>query len=147
MHGYPHVHQITPPAIEAARKLLAPGQFAAGQVRADRELSRIEAEAARCGDMRYPHEAGTLRGLVRNLCAELAAFEPIDGSIEISWRGYPLHVHIQDELIQANGYDIAGLLSKEDRVAILYAAEDAQREQMRELSERVAYDAFSERAA
>lgn len=146
MHGYPHAHQITPPAMSAARKLLT-----AGQARADREIVQVDEMSARVGrgDLQksLAFEAGAFRGVVRNLCAELAAFEPIDGSIEISWKGYPLHVHIQDELIQANGYDIAPLLSKEDRAAILYAAEEKQRDQAAAHAERVAYDAFAERAA
>ena len=123
----PTVSQI-PPAMSAARKLLT-----AGQVRAQRLLDKIESQCkAGNGSDRTPYsilEIGALRAMVRNLCAELAAFEPEDGSVEVEFNGHYLFVHIESEQIQANGFDISGLLSKDDKAAILCIAEEKQREQ------------------
>jgi hypothetical protein len=104
----------------ATRKLLT-----AGQARAQRLIDRIEAQTTGSAIL----EIGALRAMVRNLCAEVAAFEPIDGSIEVQFRGCPLWVHIGDEQIQANGYDIAGLLSADDKATVLGIAAEKQREQ------------------
>lgn len=128
----------TPPAMSAARQILT-----AGQARAKRILAKIEAQCSGSAIL----EVGALRAMVRNLCAEVAAFEPEDGSIEVWWKGSPLFVHLDGELIQANGYDIAHLLSPQDRAAVLCAAEEKAREQAAAHAERVAYDAFAERAA
>ena len=105
-----------PNLMSTAQRLLQ-----AGQVRANRELAKTE---------KAPHEVGALRGLVRNLCAELAAFEPEDGSVEIEFNGEQLHVHIQSEQIQVNGRDISRLLSRSDVMAIICLAEEVQRQQM-----------------
>lgn len=129
-------------AMSAARKLLT-----AGQARADRELSRIEAEAARCGGLAMAYEAGTLRGLVRNLCAELAAYEPEDGSIEVWFKGGPLHVHPEQEMVQANGYDISSFLSPDDWVAITRLVEEKQREEAERARDDAAAAWYAERAA
>lgn len=93
----------------------------AGQARADRIIFGATS-------LDWAEEIGALRATVRNLCAELDAFNPIDGSVEIQWKGSPLWVQIGDEQIQANGYDIAHFLSKEDRCAIITLAEEAQRD-------------------
>ena len=145
----PTVSQI-PPAMSAARKLMQ-----AGQDRAQRLLDKIESQCkAGNGSDRTPYsilEIGALRAMVRNLCAELAAFEPEDGSIEVQWKNSPLFVHLKGELIQANGYDIAHLLSPKDREAILCIAEEKQRERAIEEAQRARDDAaadwLSERAA
>lgn len=110
----------------------------AGQARADRMLRSIEANS---NGRHWAEELGALRVTVRNLCAEVAAFEPIDGSVEVQWKGSPLWVHIEDELIQANGYDIAHLLSREDRAAIITLAEEVQFEQWRDDARRAREDA------
>ena len=118
MHGTPQVHQITPPAISAARKLLETEK--AGQAKAQ---AVIDAAA------RSSNEVGELRYALRNKFAELAAFDPEDGSVQVEFRGVVLFVHIQSEQIQANGCDIAALLSPQDRLAVICLAEEAQREQ------------------
>lgn len=143
MHGTPHVHQITPPAMSAARKLLT-----AGQVRAKRLISKIEIQ---CLGKHHVLEVGALRAMVRNLCAEVAMFDPEDGSIQVEFRGVVLFVHIESEQIQANGCDISSLLSKDDKAAILCLAEEKARELMIEEAQRARDDAaadwLAERAA
>jgi hypothetical protein len=108
----------------------------AGQKRADKlltEIDRVSGNVERGGSFSY--EAGALRGLVRNLCAELDAFEPEDGSIEVWFKGSPLWVHLGQELIQANGFDIAHLLDADTRAAIVTLAEEKQRDQWLECAE------------
>ena len=138
----PTVSQI-PPAMSAARKLLT-----AGQARAQDLISKIEIQ---CLGKHHVLEVGALRAMVRNLCAELAAYEPEDGSVEVEFNGHYLFVHIQSEQIQANGFDISGLLSKDDKAAILCIAEEKARELMLEEAERARDDAaadwLAERAA
>lgn len=142
MHGTPHVHQITPPAMSAARKLLT-----AGQVRAKRLLDKIESQCSGSAIL----ELGATRAMVRNLCAELAAFDPEDGSVQVEFRGVVLFVHLQSEQIQANGCDISSLLPKDDKAAILCIAEEKAREMMIEEAQRARDDAaadwLAERAA
>lgn len=135
----PNVSQI-PPAIAAARKLLT-----AGQVRADREIAKVDAMSASAGrgdlSESLAFEAGAFRGVVRNLCAELAAFDPEDGSVEVEYRGIHLWVHITSEQIQANGCDISALLSQDDRCAVVALAEEVQREQRIDDAYRARYAA------
>lgn len=131
------------PTMSAARKILS-----AGQARAQKLIDKIEIQ---CLGKHHVLEVGALRAMVRNLCAELAAYEPEDGSVEVEFNGHYLFVHIQSEQIQANGYDISGLLSKDDKAAILCIAEEKQRELMLEEAQRARDDAaadwLAERAA
>lgn len=115
----PTVSQI-PPAMSAARKLMQ-----AGQVRAQRLLDKIESQCSGSAIL----ELGATRAMVRNLCAEVAMFDPEDGSVQVEFRGVVLFVHLESEQIQANGCDIARLLSPQDRMAVICLAEEAQREQ------------------
>jgi hypothetical protein len=110
-----------PSLMSTAQRLLQ-----AGQDRADRELAKTE---------KAPHEVGALRATVRNLCAELDAFEPEDGSIEVWFKGSPLWVHLAQEMIQANGYDISRFMSEEDKQAVITLAEEKQRDQWLEMAE------------
>lgn len=143
MRGTPQVHQITPPAMLAAQR-----QLGAGQVRAQRLIDRIEVQ---CLGQPAVLEVGALRAMVRNLCAEVAAFDPEDGSIQVEFRGITLFVHLQSEQIQANGCDIAALLSPQDRMAVICLSEEAQRELAIEEAQRARDDAaadwLAERAA
>jgi hypothetical protein len=108
------------PAQLATRKLLT-----AGQARAQQLINRIEVQ---CLGQPAVLEIGALRAMVRNLCAEVAAFEPEDGSIRVEYRGVTLWVHIQSEQIQAGGCDISALLPQADRCAIVALAEEARRQ-------------------
>ena len=108
-----------------------------GHTRAQRLIDRIEAQTRGAAIV----EVGALRAMVRNLCAELAAFEPEDGSVEIEFNGERLWVHIPSELIQANGFDISRLLSKADKAAIITIAEEVQRNQRDEDAYRSRYAA------
>ena len=120
------------PTMSAARKIMS-----AGQARADRELAAIDRKVAMGGC----HEVGLYRALIRNLCAEVALFEPEDGSVEIEFNGERLWVHIPSELIQMNGADISRLLSKADKAAIITIAEEVQREKRDEDAYRSRYAA------
>lgn len=118
----PAVHSITPPAISAARQLMQ-----AGQARAQRLLDKIEAQCSGSAIL----ELGATRAMVRNLCAELAAFDPEDGSIEVEFKGLTLHVLVAGwnaTLIQHAGIDIGPLLSQADEQAITHLALDKKRE-------------------
>lgn len=114
-----------------------PVAAAAGQARAQRITDGAGADARqRCpGDtddqrrMSLAYEVGILRGWVGNLCAEVAAFEPEDGSVEVEFNGERLWVHIPSELIQTNGFDLSRLLSADDKASILTIAEGVQRQQ------------------
>ena len=99
--------------------------LAAGQARAQRLIDRIESQTAGSAIL----EIGALRAMVRNLCAEVAAFEPEDGSIEVVFKGIHLWVHLESEQVQANGCDIGPLLSPSDWSAIASLAEDKRRQQ------------------
>lgn len=125
-------YNVIPATMAASPKLLT-----AGQARAQRLIDRIESQTRGAAIV----EVGALRAMVRNLCAELALFEPEDGSVEIEFNGERLWVHIQAELIQANGFDISRLLSKADRAAVLTIAQEAQREQRDEAAFRSRYAA------
>lgn len=127
-----------PALIPAAQRL--------GQARADRLIQQADSEsvayAKRIGgdsSVRWSHQAGMLQGTVRNLCAELAAYDPEDGSVEVEWRGVHLWVHIRSEQIQANGCDISALLSQRDVEAIVCLAEERQREQWADDAAEVAF--------
>jgi hypothetical protein len=97
-------------SMSAARKLLT-----AGQARADKLIAQTQ--------------LSDFNPLVRNLCAEVAMFDPEDGSISVEWKNITLFVHIPSEQIQVNGCDISGLLPRDDVTAILCLAEEAQRQQ------------------
>jgi hypothetical protein len=104
----------------ATRKLLT-----AGQARAQRLIDRIEAQTTGSAIL----EIGALRAMVRNLCAEVAMFDPEDGSIEVVFKGIHLWAHLESEQVQANGCDIGPLLSPGDWSAIASLADEKQREQ------------------
>ena len=123
---------VIPATMAAAPKLLT-----AGQARAQRLIDRIESQTRGAAIV----EVGALRAMVRNLCAELAAFDPEDGSVEVEFNGLHLWVHITSEQIQANGCDISALLSQDDRCAVVALAEEVQREQRIDDAYRARYAA------
>jgi hypothetical protein len=112
----------------------------AGQVRADRELRSIE---VRNLGKHWTAEVGDLRGLVRNLCAELAAFERPDGYIEVWWNAQPFSVCVKDELIEVNGFDITKLLDKDVKAAVLNAAREKKRDDDLQRAEEVRADRWA----
>ena len=118
----PNVSQI-PATMAAAPKLLA-----AGQARAQRLIDRIEAQTKGSAIL----EIGALRAMVRNLCAEVAAFDNEDGSVEVEFKGLRMGVLLTGDLaalIQVAGVDIEPLLSDADVSAIVTLAQEVQRQQ------------------
>ena len=123
MHGSPQVHQITPPAMQAAQR-----QLGAGQARAQRLISKIEIQ---CLGQPAVLEIGALRAMVRNLCAEVAAFENDDGTHEVEFDGITYGVFLTGgrfEYAQINGVDVTRLLTRAQQSALEMLAIERERE-------------------
>lgn len=122
-----------PALIAAAPKLLT-----AGQARAQRLIDKIEHQTR--GNVIL--EIGALRAMVRNLCAEVAAFECDDGSIEIQYAGRPYGVMLTPDgdfdYAQIAGIDVTDLLPIKARLEMAVLARNAR-------DERRVDDAWSER--
>jgi hypothetical protein len=107
----------------ATRKLLT-----AGQARAQRLIDRIESQTTGSAIL----EIGALRAMVRNLCAEVAAFECDDDTIYIEFNGRPYGVMLTPDgdfdYAQIAGIDVTDLLPFKARQDMTTLALNARRQ-------------------
>jgi hypothetical protein len=117
-----------PALIPTAHRLLT-----AGQVRADRLIRSIEVTHL---GRHLAEEVGALRATVRNLCAEVAAFENDDGTIPVELDGRPYGVMLTPDgdfdYAQIAGIDVSDLLDSKTQCKLENMARDARREQWAE---------------
>jgi post-segregation antitoxin (ccd killing protein) len=117
-----------PALMSTAHKLLQ-----AGQARADRLIRSIEVSHL---GRHIAEEVGALRATVRNLCAEVAAFENDDGTIAVELDGRPYGVWLDAdgnlEFAQIAGIDVSGLLDSKALHQLARLARDARKERWAE---------------
>lgn len=118
----------------------------AGQARAQRLIDRIEIQ---CLGQPAVLEIGALRAMVRNLCAEVAAYECDDGCISIEYQGRHYGVMLTPDgdfdYAQIAGNDVTDLLPIRARQDMAALARNARAEQWAEDACRAREDAAAER--
>ena len=118
---------LTPTRPAQVRQLLT-----AGQARAQRLIDRIEAQTSGSAIL----EIGALRAMVRNLCAEVAAYECDDGCISIEYQGRHYGVMLTPDgdfdYAQIAGNDVTDLLPIRARQDMAALARNARAEQWAE---------------